>query len=386
MFMSNVKEKAIYFSGLNGLRAIAAVAVVVSHITLALDEFGLNPHIFGNLKDGKPIGLFLGGYGVSIFFTLSGFLITYLLQAEKALHQVDIKKFYVRRILRIWPLYYAYLIFAVATIFIFKLDFNNNSLLLYVFYSANVPFILGTALPFLNHYWSLGVEEQFYLFWPWIISKVKRKLVPVILVMIIVLMGAKLLFYIINPQSIIANVLIVTRFHCMMIGGLAAILYKQRHGLFLRLADNKITMGICWAVIALAAVNRFQLASIIDNEIISTITVPLIIGQINIKNRLINLENRLCRFLGKISYGIYVIHPLAIFYCSKLLAGVHLPSPYKYVVVYAFILAVTISIAWLSYEYFEKYFLKLKTKYTVVKSTGSGHDELSSPAVQHTVV
>lgn len=63
--------KAIYFPGLNGLRAIAAISVVISHITLSLKEFGLNPAIFGSFKDGKPIGLLLAGYGVTIFFVLA---------------------------------------------------------------------------------------------------------------------------------------------------------------------------------------------------------------------------------------------------------------------------------------------------------------------------
>ena len=65
--------KTIYLPGLNGLRAIAAIAVVISHITLGLGSFGLNNKIFGTDLDGKASGLKLAGYGVTIFFTLSGF-------------------------------------------------------------------------------------------------------------------------------------------------------------------------------------------------------------------------------------------------------------------------------------------------------------------------
>ena len=93
-------QKVIYFPGLNGLRAIAALAVVISHTTLELHKFNLNPFIFGMKDDGEPRGISLAGFGVSIFFVLSGFLITYLLLEEKNKQKINIRKFYLRRILR----------------------------------------------------------------------------------------------------------------------------------------------------------------------------------------------------------------------------------------------------------------------------------------------
>src|SRR5687768_10044625 len=134
-----MSSKTIYFPGLNGLRAIAALAVVVSHITRELGSFNLDPYIFSEQKNGTIHGLPLAGYGVSIFFVLSGFLITYLLQAEKEKQEIDIKKFYIRRILRIWPLYYLYLFVAVLALLYFNLDISFKSLLFYFFYAANVP-------------------------------------------------------------------------------------------------------------------------------------------------------------------------------------------------------------------------------------------------------
>lgn len=186
-----MRSKTIYFPGLNGLRAIAAIAVVVHHTTLGLKEFNLDPYIFGSLQDGNPRGISLAGYGVSIFFVLSGFLITYLLQAEKDVRPIDVKKFYLRRILRIWPLYYLYLIISVITIIIFGLSLDIKPLLFYLFYAANIPFIIGTTLPFISHYWSLGVEEQFYLFWPWVNKKINHYIIPVIVLLIIILVATK---------------------------------------------------------------------------------------------------------------------------------------------------------------------------------------------------
>ena len=135
-------NKPIYFPGLNGLRALAALSVVIFHLTRDFGQFNLSPYIFGTLADGSPKGFAMAGYGVTIFFSLSGFLITYLLLAEKKQQEIHIKNFYFRRILRIWPLYYLYLVAVLIIIFYFGLHFNGGILLTYIFFAANVPFIL----------------------------------------------------------------------------------------------------------------------------------------------------------------------------------------------------------------------------------------------------
>ncbi len=366
-----MKEKIIYFPGLNGLRAIAALAVVVSHVTLGLGNFGLDPYIFGALPEGKPRGLALAGYGVSIFFVLSGFLITYLLLAEKEVREISIKKFYLRRILRIWPLYYLYLAIAVIIIKLSGAELNLPSLLLYIFYAANIPFILEAGLPFLHHYWSLGVEEQFYLFWPWVVKKINRWIVPLIIVAIMILVGARVILHFFYSDTIIERALQVTRFHCMLLGALGAILYKQRHVLFLKITNNKVTQVCCWLLLGVALVNKFHFASVIDDDLISLIALCMVIGQINVRHRIINLETGVFDFLGKISYGIYVIHPLLLYGLQKPLAQIQLSAPFNYITVYVIVVAGTILLAWLSYTYFEKFFLKLKDRFTVVKSSAS---------------
>ena len=343
------------------------MAVVISHITLALKQFNLNPHIFGSTKDGNPLGLFLAEYGVSIFFVLSGFLITFLLQAEKDHQAIDIKKFYLRRILRIWPLYYLYLIISIIVIITLGLELNLKLLFLYLFYAANVPFILKTALPFLAHYWSLGVEEQFYLFWPWVNKKIKSLVISIVL-LIFILIGTKVLLHLFYPNSILESAIHITRFHCMMIGALGAVLYKKENKLFLKTADNKITQSICWLIVLMAVLNKFHIASFIDNEIISVVAILLIIGQIRIKNRVVNLEINIMDFLGKISYGIYIIHPLLIFLFSKILSNLTIYTPIKYIIVYCVITGTTIILSYLSYAYIESYFLKFKRRFEVVKS------------------
>ncbi|WNM20221.1 acyltransferase family protein [Flavobacterium capsici] len=365
-----MSDKPIYFSGLNGLRAIAAIAVVISHTTVALKSFNLNPYILGVSNFGKPMVLSLAPYGVSMFFCLSGFLITYLLLAEKKVSSISIKKFYMRRLLRIWPLYYLYIFIVILVMIIYGLSVDINSLLFYMFFSANIVAFFRPGLLLLTHYWSLGVEEQFYLFWPWIIKKLDKYLVIFCATSIIFLIGLKLCLHVFFSNSILERFLHITRFQSMIIGGLGAILFFKKNNYFLKLFNNKIIQSLAWLVILLSAVNSFHIASVIDQEIISFVALILIIGQIKITNRIINLENKFFDYLGKISYGIYIIHPLLIFLLSKFIFFKN-KLIINYFIIYFLVLLLTIIISDLSFRYFEKFFMNLKKKFVIVNSSSS---------------
>ena len=101
MILEKNKENSIYLPGLNGLRAIAALSVVIAHISQdGIADFGLS------LITELP----MAGFGVTLFFVISGFLITFLLIKElKKTNTVSIGKFYLRRVFRIWPIYYLFI-------------------------------------------------------------------------------------------------------------------------------------------------------------------------------------------------------------------------------------------------------------------------------------
>lgn len=368
-----VRTKTFYLPGLNGLRAIAALAVVVSHVTLSLASFGLNPALLGTDSEGKPKGLLLAGFGVSIFFALSGFLITYLLLLEKDHTEISLAKFYIRRILRIWPLYYLYLLVVLGVLWITGTTPATSTLPFYLFFLPNVPFILGNPMPYLAHYWSIGVEEQFYLFWPILVKKIQDRLLTYSIAVAGILITLKLLLHVALPGSIAETAIHVTRFQCMLVGAIGAILHKERRLSVLRLLDNKLTQAVAWCVMFLIAINRFHVASVLDNEFVSLVAVALIIGQINRRHALFSLENEFFDFLGKISYGIYVMHPLVILLCATCLGQTGLPTPTRYALAYGTVLAITIGLAYLSYRYVETPFLKLKSRVTVVHSSGTRH-------------
>ncbi len=366
--------RPVHFPGLNGLRAIAALAVVFAHITDELPAFGLNAYVFGQNADGNPKATLLAGYGVSIFFALSGFLITYLLLEEKKVQAINIRNFYMRRILRIWPLYYTYLAAALITAIVFKGPVEWSTVTLYVFLSANVPFILHTGIPLLIHYWSLGVEEQFYAFWPWIVRntrKVMRTAVIICVSLILLKCAIRLADLHYGSLRIWYDIIHVTRFHCMLMGAIGAMLYADRSAWFLHVTTNWPVQSVAWIIVILAAVNKFHIASVLDNEIISAVTVTLIMGQIHPPNRIINLETGLFDFLGKISYGLYVIHPLLIFYLSQLIHFDNPDNPVNYILVFVWCYSLTIGIAWISYLWWERPFLNKKLKYTTVANADS---------------
>lgn len=188
--------------------------------------------------------------------------------------------------------------------------------------------------------------------------------------MIFLLMGTKIFLHIFFDHTFLERFIHTTRFHSMIIGGLGAILFFRRNKSFIKCFNNMIIQLIAWGVIFLSAINRFHIASLIDQEIISVVALILIIGQICITNRIVNLENRVFDYIGKISYGIYIIHPLVIFLLSKVITfNNNLLT--NYFLVYGLVFLITILISDLSYRYFEKYFLNLKKKYVVVKSTSS---------------
>lgn len=352
-------EEKVHLKGLNGLRAIAALAVLFFHLNMSLHLFNLP-----NLRN-----IDLAGYGVTIFFSISGFLITYLLLAEKTkTGTIRIGHFYIRRMLRIWPLYYMVMALSIITGLAFGLDMRWGSILYYLFFLANVPFILNTGMPFLGPYWSLGVEEQFYIFWPWLVKHCRR-ILTFTFIFTICFLAARVFCRFLEYKygySLPYAAIHVTRFDCMTIGAMGAILIHQKNQLFLKITTHTLTQLVAWTVIALLAFNLYHVASVIDNEIVSTITVILIVNLSFNPKTIIGMENFFFDFLGKVSYGIYMFHLLVIFYLALFINNIEMSLTARYLVIYTSVPLITILVAWLSYSFFEKPFLKIKTRYSTI--------------------
>jgi peptidoglycan/LPS O-acetylase OafA/YrhL len=361
-----MKSHPIYLHGLNGLRAIAALSVVIAHVSFKdLADFGLP----------SKLRLPMAGYGVTLFFVISGFLITYLLMRElEKTKTVRIKKFYARRILRIWPIYYLYIGIAFAILWWLNQSdaMKVQEMWYYIFFAANIPFIYQQGILILVHYWSIGVEEQFYLFWPWLVRFSKKNLLKTSALIFIIFFSIKIiLWFTLGNKSYEYRFFTVTRFHIMMIGAIGSIFYIEKQSYFLLLFSSKITQFLSWTFFVLMGLNIIHIPKPIAHEAIAIASLSMIVGQIMVSKRIVNLENKLCDFIGKISYGIYVIHPIILLLLSKIYKNINVNIYLKYVLVYSTVVFATICFAWLSYTYFEKPFLKLKSRFAVVQSSNT---------------
>lgn len=367
-------NKVVFLPGLNGIRILAASGVMIGHITGAIGKLNFTYSLSGFDK-GDVKGYSLSEHGVTMFFVLSGFLITYLMLLEREKFGfVKKKEFYIRRALRIWPLYYLYLVVCLAIAYF--LDGSNpftNTTAWYVFFLANVPFIWQFTLSNLDHFWSIGVEEQFYLFWPWFFKTPIRKLMLVTIIIIIVLSVVRVALWYFMPFSVPALFSVVNRFDCMLFGALGAMFYVEKNQTFLKLIDNRMTQAVALLVLLSLVLNVFWfLNSIMEVFVVEAMTLVIIIGQINIRNRIVNFNNNVMDYLGKLSYGIYVIHVLVLHLTLSFFNWKKIDNQIIAIaLVYFIVVSFTIALAHLSYNYYEKPFLKLKSHFARIKSSGS---------------
>lgn len=353
------KNKAIHFSGLTELRGIAAVTVMIAHI----DQFG---HLF----DIPKYGIFATGIAsqaVTMFFVLSGFLITYLLIKEKEDHrQIFIRKFYWRRILRIWPAYYATIILAIFFGFlgITQLPSLSKSLQIssmFVLFMPNLAYVISYVFGGTSPLWSIGVEEQFYAIWPWVVKKMKN-LLTIMLWIIATYLVIKITIYIIHPTGGAYALIKLTRFDCMAIGGLGALTLEKEWS-FSKILFHPILLIVSILTILLPFFTKFFFFASLENEIFAVACLVIIMNISSNSRSFLKLRSNLLKKLGEISYGIYVYHLLAIYLVAHL--GITHQNTF---LSYLLIIIITLLIATLSYQYLEKPFLKMKKRFVVVNS------------------
>lgn len=249
---------------LDGLRALSISFVFLGHIFMADHAAQQRPvyirFIRSLLGDGE--------FGVQIFFVISGFLITWLLLKERNKSgTIDIKAFYIRRAFRILPAYYTLILVMIFLSVLGLISVSGRDLLhvltftwIYNFHEWNW---------YLAHTWSLGVEEQFYIFWPLtLVSLGFRKSRWFAAAVILVVPIARAVFLLPTPKMIhrICFVLFAGRFDILMFGCLAAIIWKS--GILREFLQTRIAAPLCYTgglVAALVASTKLLFPGISEN-------------------------------------------------------------------------------------------------------------------------
>ena len=338
------------FPALDGVRGIAALMVIFFHYFIAVHP---STQLLSFIK---KIAVF-GQTGVSLFFVLSGFLITRILLNSKEDNNY-FKNFYARRSLRIFPLYFLFLIFYFYVVPLLVEVNNNASGWFYWVYLQNVAmtFNLDNYGPL--HFWSLAVEEHFYMFWPFIVYFFDLNKI-FISGLILIIISFCLRFYLtsINFETFYFT---FTRMDDLVLGTFLAILEKKN---FLGVRSKKI---FAYTLIFLFILNLvpWLFIDLISHFWLQVFKYPLIasfyfaligylISDMGSKTSTFFKFSWL-RFSGKISYGLYVYHPVVFMLGAKY---VHLNNVF---IDFSVLVLLTFILSTLSFYIFENQFIKLK--------------------------
>lgn len=328
----------IYLPGLNTVRFAAAMAVFYIHY-LAYAHPTWHP-FHGDRS---------GGDAVTVFFVLSGYLITYRLLCEvRETGTIDLRGFYLRRIWRIWPLYYALVI--VSGFLIPALGGPPVSAIPLVTVILMVPeyaLARGYAMGTLTHLWSIGVEEVFYLTFPYLMTRLRlsvpRLCFGVILISITVHTAATVI------DSPFVQLFSLLRVECMAVGALAAWAVVSQSP-WLRLLYHRVTEGA--AILLLALLVLSNLAIPLYELVLSIVVAVFLLNISTNPHALTRLEWGWSKAAGDLTYSIYIWHYPIVWAWSTLTGGI---------LFLGLSLVTTLAAAWVSYHLIERPIMRLRS-------------------------
>lgn len=362
MIASKKMEHALQFMPqLDGLRALAALGVFAQHF-LSKENLLSSKVPFGDL-------------GVRLFFVLSGFLITrIILNGRESIDQKILTRksfignFFIRRFLRLIPVYFIFL----TVSFWFIPNIRQYALWFY-FYLQNFHYAIRGNFSFANPMWTLAVEEQFYLIWPFIILFLPRRwLLSGIVTIAFSGMLFRLIFLSLGMGHFSASMLTPSHLDTLGIGGVLAILFplkEQKPLLFKRILLLTFLIGISILFIVFVA-KIMGLPSTVEfvlGEVGSGLFFMWVIGNaaLSFNGFLGQILSHSClTFLGKISYGMYVYHWFVPNITKHTLAKLDILLPQSEWLLCVLFSAISISAAAFSWHFIEAPILKLKKHFS----------------------
>jgi peptidoglycan/LPS O-acetylase OafA/YrhL len=366
-----------YHPEIDGLRFVAFAAVFAHH---ALPHAPLNavarvsPAIAGWIAAAARAG----GFGVDLFFVISAYLISELLLYEQtARGTIDVRSFYVRRALRIWPLYYAFLAFAVvvAPLLLPREHLGSRDLAAFTFFGANWACALGgypqsVAAPL----WSVSIEEQFYLVWPlilWLVPRAKLKWVAVAMIVIANVTRVALALSNTRHPGVWCNTF--ARLDPIACGTLTALALHQRR--FELAPMQRWLLGGAGVATILVVARYFDFEGprwdpMVICPAIAAASVAILLSTLAVDPQRRLLARKPVVYLGRISYGLYVFHALGLALGASWITS---SSPIVELGGRAGVaLAITFLLSAASYRWLEKPFLRLKERFSHVASRPGG--------------
>jgi len=361
-------SKKIHFRNLDSIRSIAFFSTFLAHAFYTESLAVESSQAFQWAIKFRIIFSF----GVQVFFVLSGFLITYLmLQEQENSEGFNLKNFYVRRVLRIWPVYFSVLIFGfllfplLHTLILQKPYEETASGWMYAFFLSNFDQIQNHQLPYgvgLGPTWSVSVEEQFYLIWPFFILLFKRNkfIIPVVIVMLISIIISTTFH--LSPQNTI---------YCMLylsVGGLFAYLSFYYEVWIKKIAAVSPLFFILSAAGIFVAI-YYSLLTTTFSFLFITITAFLIGYVIVYQCYGERFELKSIPFIerwGKYTYGLYLYHVICNFIIHILIEDIlHVPESVFTAIILKPVLSLGLCLwlSYMSYHYMESFFLRLKENY-----------------------
>jgi peptidoglycan/LPS O-acetylase OafA/YrhL len=359
-----------YRPELDVLRFFAFLMVFLSHVVPGDEAFFAQAHIPPALAD-LLIAMSAGGaFGVDLFFALSSFLITTLLLREwKANGHVDVRSFYVRRILRIWPLYFVFLC-VVGPLVDARVPGESMPLkyvLAFALLAGNWACVLwGYPHSVSGPLWSISIEEQFYLAWPLVMRRWIQHLASVASVLLAVSFITRLYLVFSGAQhpQIWCNTL--ARLDPIACGALLAV-HAERRQIALTPALRAMLLVSGCAVLTIAGRygNFIGNRALITYPAVTAASTALILGTLGLQIHPGRISiPRALTYLGRISYGLYVFHWMFVVVCGVAAANGPVARPARALAA----LLATIATAAASHHFVEKPFLRLKERFTRIES------------------
>ncbi|MBK6345579.1 MAG: acyltransferase [Bacteroidales bacterium] len=401
----NLKPGKVYFPGMNGIRFFAAFSVILHHIEQT--KFWINdpvtnryPNIWQTMFCDN-----IGHKGRIIFFVLSGFLITYLFLAEiRKTGSLNLQKFHTRRALRVWPVYILVVLFAFAILPLYTnilqsdgTSFNSELYDGYWIKFAVVVLMLANFARFIfepilgvTQLWSIAVQEQFYMVWPFLTRFFKNHFLRFVIIFIIfkvsmeIMMKMYLENYSVYPNSIITQPRLVTLIKWweifavdqLAIGALCAYILINNIRKVLDFIYHPMVISI---FILIYIYLFFIKVDFYGHTFVEGVIAAVLMMNISTNAKFpVKLENRVFNYLGNISYGIYLFHNICIISVLNLLIYYTNFSENAFlfnVLLYSGSMIATLILSGLSYKYVENYFLRKKGKYEVIKSSRNEKEE-----------